>query len=256
MPAFAARVTAEASSSADVAIVFALAVEADAFERIVEERREARGARFTFSTGIVGDKRIVWCISGAGRAAAAAATRQLLDGHRPRLLVSAGFAGGLDPNLRRGASVRPARAVADDATKPLGLVAPPTPTDSGPLAIVTVDAVAATVAMKQSLAARTGCQLVDMETFAVAEVAAAAGLPCAAVRVISDDAHETLPGEVAALSAPQSSLRRLGAVVGAVGRRPAVAVDLWRLWERAVVDSRTLADAVVEAIAAHPRPTP
>jgi nucleoside phosphorylase len=62
-----------------------------------------------------------------------------------------------------------------------------------------------------------------METFAVAEVAAEAGLPCLAVRVISDNAHETLPGEVASLSAPQSPLRRLGAVVGAVGRRPAAA---------------------------------
>jgi len=115
-----------------------------------------------------------------------------------------------------------------------------------------VDAVAATVEMKRRLAARTGGKLVDMETFAVAEVAAAAGLPCAAVRVISDDARETLPGEVAALSAPQSPLRRLGAAVGAVGRRPAAAVDLWRLWERSVVDSRTLAAAVVDAISVWP----
>jgi len=41
-------------------------------------------------------------------------------------------------------------------------------------------------------------------------------------------------------------------VVGAVGRRPAAAVDLWRLWERSVVDSRTLADAVADAIRVWP----
>lgn len=254
MPDSAASLTADASSyadalsSADVAIVFALAVEADAFERVVADRRESHGARFTFSTGLVAGRRIVWCISGVGRTAAAAAARQLVDGHRPRLLVSAGFAGGLDPDLGRGVAVHPVAAVADGATERIALVAPPSPTASGPLTIVTVDVVAASVTMKQTLAARTSGQLVDMETFAVAEVAAAAGLPCAAVRVISDDAHETLPGEVATLSAPQSSLRRLGAVVGAVGRRPAVAVDLWRLWERSVVDSRTLAAAVVDAI--------
>lgn len=239
------------SSTADVAIVFALAVEADAFERLVEDRRETRGAQFAFSTGVAAGRRIAWCISGVGSARAAAAARQLIDGHHPRLIVSAGFAGGLDPDLRRGIAVRPEVAVMDHAARRITLAAAPRP-HSKPLTIVTVDAVAATVEMKQSLAARTGSQLVDMETFAVAEVAAEAGLPCAAVRVISDDAHETLPGEVATLSAPQSPLRRLGAVVGAVGRRPAAAVDLWRLWERSVVDSRTLADAVVDAIRVWP----
>lgn len=237
-----------ASTCTDVAVIFALAVEADAFERLVEGRRETRGAQFAFSTGTVAGKRIAWCTSGVGRAAAAAAARQLIDGHRPRLIISAGFAGGLDPELQRGVAVRPEHAVMDEANRRIGLAVPAGPTASSSLTIVTVDAVAATVGMKRSLAARSGGQLVDMETFAVAEIAAAAGLPCAAVRVISDDAHETLPGEVTALSAPQSTLRRLGAAVGAVGRRPAVAVDLWRLWERSVVDSRTLADAVVDAI--------
>jgi nucleoside phosphorylase len=86
-------------------------------------------------------------------------------------------------------------AVLDHATQPITLASPSGPTASAPLTIVTVDAVAATIEMKRRLAARTGSELVDMETFAVAEVAAAAGLPCAAVRVISDDARETLPGE-------------------------------------------------------------
>ncbi len=239
------------SHAVDVGIVFALSVEADAFERLIEDRREVQGAQFAFATGVAAGRRVAWCISGVGRVAAATAARQLIDGHHPRLIVSAGFAGGLDPDLRRGSAVRPEVAVMDHAARRITLAAAPRP-HSEPLTIVTVDAVAATVEMKQSLAARTGSQLVDMETFAVAEVTAAAGLPCAAVRVISDDARETLPGEVAALSAPQSPLRRLGAAIGAVGRRPAAAVDLWRLWERSVIDSRTLADAVVDAIRVWP----
>lgn len=248
MPSFAANDPTAATSAADIAIVFALAVEADAFERLVGDRRETRGARFTFSTGVFGGRRLVWCISGMGRAAAAAAARQLVDGHHPRLLVSAGFAGGLDPDLRRGAAVRPDAVMTDGTARPLSLATQPGGAASGPLTIVTVDAVAATVEMKRRLAARTGGRLVDMETYAVAEVAAAAGVPCAAVRVISDDAFETLPGEVASLAAPQSPLRRLGTLVGAVGRRPAAAVDFWRLWERSVVDSRTLAAALADAI--------
>jgi adenosylhomocysteine nucleosidase len=248
MPASVATEPTAAPTSADVAIVFALAVEANAFERLVGDRRETRGARLTFSTGVLGGRRLVWCISGVGRAAAAGAAHQLIDGHHPRLLVSAGFAGGLDPDLRRGAAVRPDAVVTEAAARPLSLAAPPSGAAPGPLTIVTVDAVAATVEMKRRLADRTGGQLVDMETYAVAEVAAAAGVPCAAVRVISDDAHEALPGEVASLAAPQSPLRRLGTLVGAVGRRPAAAVDFWRLWERSVVDSRTLAAALADTI--------
>lgn len=233
----------------DVGIVFALPVEADAFERLVEKRRETHGRRFTFSTGIVATRPIAWCISGVGRSAAAAATRQLIDGHHPRRLVSVGFAGGLAPDLPRGAIVRPGFALRPGDPRRIMLMPPPgTGITTVPLTIVTADEVVASVEAKRSLAASTGGHLVDMETFAVAETAAAAGLPCAAVRVISDDASETLPSEVAALAAPQSAVRRLGAAVGAIGKRPAAAFDLWRLWERSVVDARSLAAAVADVI--------
>ena len=58
------------------------------------------------------------------------------------------------------------------------------------------------------------------------------------------DASQDLPKEIAALVQPQSGMRRLGAALGAIGRRPRAAVDMWRLWEHAVVDGRTLAGAI------------
>lgn len=76
----------------------------------------------------------------------------------------------------------------------------------------------------------------------------AAGLECAAVRVVSDEAGESLPGEASLLARPLSPLRRLGAVAGVVSRRPRAMGDLWRLWERSVLDSTTLARAVVAVI--------
>lgn len=236
-----------APAAVDAAIVVALAVEADAFERLAEGRRETRGARFTFSTGRVAGRRVVWCVSGVGRAAAADAAGQLITGHRPRLLITAGFAGGLDPDLRRGAVVRPGSVCVPGSPVRFPLAtaaASPTP----PVTIVTVDRIVADAASKRALAAATGAQLVDMETFAVAEVAAAAGLDCAAVRVISDEAGESLPAEVPLLAKPQSRLHRLGAVAGVVARRPRAVGDLWRLWERSVIDSRTLAQALADLI--------
>ena len=242
--------TAPLTADTSAGIVFALAVEADAFERLAEHRREVRAARLAFATGTVAGHTVAWCVSGVGAVAAEAATRQLIAGHRPRALVSAGFAGGLDPGLARGSVVRASRVIRAGDVTPIDLAR--LESTVTPLLIASVDAVVATVDAKRDLAARTGACAVDMETHAVARVAAAAGLPCHSVRVISDAADESLPPEVAALAAARSPLRRLGAVVGALGRRPAVARDVWRLWEHAVVDSRTLAAAVAELIGRHP----
>lgn len=223
----------------EAGIVFALAIEADAFERRATDRVEWRGPGGVVLEGTVAGVRVAWCVSGVGGPAAARAAALMIDGHRPRRLVSAGFAGGLDPALPRGCLVRPAAVTTEQA----GTRIPLAHAGAGaaePL-VVSVTEVVATVAAKRALAARTGAAIVDMETHAIATVAATAGLLCLGVRVVSDDASQTLPAEVAGLSRPQSALRRLGAVVGAVSRRPAAAVDLWRLYEHAVVDGRTLA---------------
>lgn len=225
----------------EAGIVFALAIEADAFERRATDRVEWRGPGGVVLEGTVAGVRVAWCVSGVGGPAAARAAALMIDGHRPRRLVSAGFAGGLDPALPRGCLVRPAAVTTEQAGTRIPLAHAGAGGAAAEPLVVSVTEVVATVAAKQALAARTGAAIVDMETHVIAKVAATAGLPCLGVRVVSDDASQTLPAEIAGLSRPQSALRRLGAVVGAVGRRPAAAVDLWRLYEHAVVDGRTLA---------------
>ena len=223
-------------------IVFAVDIEADAFARLATDQREIQAAGLVVHEATIGGRRVAWAVGGVGSAAATRAARLLVAGHRPQLLVSAGFAGGLDPTLPRGSVVRPTRVVsADHQAHVLGLLAPP---DAPPVTICTAERIVRTPAEKRDLAARTGAAVVDMESFAVAAVAREAGLPCAGVRVVSDAADDELPPVVAGLARPQSTLRRLGAALGAVGRRPRTAVDLWRLWEHAVVDGRTLAGAL------------
>jgi adenosylhomocysteine nucleosidase len=168
-------------------------------------------------------------------------------------LVSAGFAGGLDPTLARGTVVLPTRAVCSSGGPPLelGLRPAASPSSGSPtviavtgVSIVSVPDVVTSPGGKQSLAAATGASVVDMETYAVAEAAREARLPCASVRVVSDTASQQLPREVTALARPQSGMRRLGAALGAISRRPRAALDLWQLWEHAVVDGRLLGRAI------------
>jgi len=231
-------------------VVFALDVEADAFAGLARDAAAFESAGPTIREGTVAGRRVAWCVGGAGADAATRAARLIVAGHRPRLLVTAGFAGGLDPALVRGGLVHPRSVVDRDGGDEIAFAPPPGGASGGRApAIVTVDEVVATVAGKRRLAAASGAGLVDMETRAVALVAREAGLPCLAIRVVSDDAAAELPREVAALVRPQSGMRRLGAALGAVGRRPAAAVDLWRLWEHAVVDGRTLAAGLERLVA-------
>jgi adenosylhomocysteine nucleosidase len=239
-------------SGCDVGIVFAVPIEADAFERLATGRVETRSETLVFHEGQVGGRRVAWCVGGVGGPAADMATKLLIAGHRPALVISAGFAGAIDPDILRGSVVRPARSV--DASGQSGMpLWTDVPTAAGTAgSIVTVEHVVATVEDKRRLREQSGAQLVDMETHAVARVASAAGLPCGCVRVVSDDATQQLPREVESLARPQSAWRRAGAAVAAIGRRPGAAADLWRLWERAVVDGRTLAHALVALLEALP----
>ncbi|MFM8953087.1 MAG: hypothetical protein ACKOOF_08530 [Planctomycetaceae bacterium] len=232
-------------NQAVVGIVFAVPIEADAFARRASGVTELEAGGVVFREGHVAGRGVAWCVAGVGREAAAQAARRLILGHRPQLVVSAGFAGGLAPDLDRGSLIRAARVTLPDCAKELRL-GHAAAANGRDLTIVTTDHILTTPAEKADLRTASGADAVDMETFAVAEVAAAEGLPCGSLRVISDDAGQTLPREVAMLARPQSAMRRLGAAIGAIGRRPRAATDLWRLWEHAVVDGRTLATGLVD----------
>ena len=228
---------------ADIGIVFALPIEAGRFADRVTTARRIEAANLTLHEGEMGGRVVAWVVGGVGVERAARACRLLVDGHRTRVVISAGFAGALAADLDRGCAVAPRVAVRAGA-EAIDL-APVEAVDAGRrLTIATVDRIVSTVVQKQRLAAETGADLVDMETWAVAREALTAGVPCRCLRVVSDAATDTLPPEIAKLTEAASPWRRFGAALRTVGSRPAAAADLWRLYERAVVDSRTLADAL------------
>ncbi|MFM8494537.1 MAG: nucleoside phosphorylase [Planctomycetia bacterium] len=231
------------ATRADAGIVFALPVEAGRFADRVTDARRIEAAGLTLHEGALGGRAVAWVVGGVGVERAARACRLLVDGHRPRVVISAGFAGALAADLERGRVVAP-QVVVRPGSRSIDLATIESIAASRRHTILTVDRVVSTVADKQRLAAEEGADLVDMETWAVAREALDAGVPCQCLRVVSDAATDTLPPEIAHLTEATSPWRRLGAALRTVGSRPAAAADLWRLYERAVVDSRTLADAL------------
>jgi adenosylhomocysteine nucleosidase len=130
--------------------------------------------------------------AGGGLPAGAMAAAEFLVSQGVAGLVSFGLAGGLDPALRPGAIVVPARVREDgqDHATDAALAARfGTPTGM----LLAGDAVVADAAEKARLFAATGALAIDLESGAVARVAARHALPFCVLRAICDPAERSLP---------------------------------------------------------------
>jgi adenosylhomocysteine nucleosidase len=226
------------SALAPVGVVVALAEEA----RALSGRRVAPLARATLAGGV----RLA--VAGMGRERAEHAASELVRGGA-RALLSFGVAGGLDPGLRAGALLAPARVRAadgelfevDPAWRAWLLArlarAAPCPAD-----LLEGRAVVAEPAAKACAFRASGAAAVDLESAAVARVARDAGLPFAVLRAVCDAADETLPD--AALRALDADGRaRPGALLRSLARDPRQVAALVRLRRSFLRAQRSLARA-------------
>lgn len=118
-----------------------------------------------------------------------------------RGVISFGVAGGLDPSLKPGDIVLATEVVAGDGRWLAGLSLNEEVVASVGLrrrriirgGLAGAEEVVAAQARKAALWLQTGAAAVDMESHIAAAYAAEAGLPFAALRVISDSAHRSLP---------------------------------------------------------------
>ncbi len=127
----------------------------------------------------------VVAIGGIGEKCARHAAEVVIDQAQPKLLVSAGLAGAISPQLKVGDLGR-IREVVDVATGERYSAR------GGDWVLVTSQDVS-DAAEKQGLLTKYGADIVDMEGAAEAQVAKERGLEFAAVKSISDDASFVMP---------------------------------------------------------------
>jgi len=238
----------------DLGFVFALGLEARGVVDRLTNSSQVRGDRVRVQLGTLAGRRIAVIVSGPGQPAARRATAALLAGHRPRCVISAGLAGGLDPKLEHGDLLLIDR-VGDGQGRWLSLQLNYEPGADNPVqpgSLLTVDRVIGRAEEKLALGQKHGAAAVDMETLAVAETCQAAATPLVAVRVISDTADEDLPREVERLLRQRSTAAQAGAALGALARRPGSAADLWRLRNRAETAAAKLGDFLAELVERFP----
>jgi adenosylhomocysteine nucleosidase len=246
---------AEAPKACHFGFVFAIGIESGCLEDLLDGMITIRGGGFAIREGGLRGRRVALILAGAGCENARRATEILIDGHRPRRVVSAGFAGGLCGRLNRNDILIADRLLMSSGGDLPVELAPGLATALSQSGVhrgtlLTSDRVIRVPSERSALFDRTGAMAVDMETFAVAEVCAARQVPFSSVRVINDTAAETLPRDVEHLLVQKSNAARLGAALGAVCRRPASAKDMYQLRENALVASGRLAKFLAATLTA------
>lgn len=159
-------------------------------------------------------------IHGMGRVSARSALERTLSSIHPRLVLTCGFAGGLDPALDRGSIVFET-AVADAGSADLVVLLESL--GARRVRFHCAARVAVTAREKQELRRSTGADAVEMESSAIHLLCRERGLEALTLRVISDMASEDLPLDFNRLITPAGGIhwaRLAGELVASPGRIP------------------------------------
>ena len=194
-------------------------------------RREYDGRSYKFFEK---EHMVVVC-GGVGSEAARRATEAIINLYHPVLVISAGFAGALDPSLPPGHTLTPRHVIdAGDGSR--------TESSSGEGVLVSF-ATIADVEQKAKLAKAFGAHAVDMEAAAVAKATQVHRVKFLACKVISDPSDSRLP-PIARFIGADGRFHALK-FIAYIALRP----RLWQSVRRLMRDSTTAATQLCEALA-------
>lgn len=169
-------------------------------------------AHFRVSAPLAASRAII--ITGMGGRNAAQAISGALERWQPRHVITAGFAGGLSPDLKCGTVIfdRKDEPHLAESLKALGAL---------PATFHCANRIITAARAKGELRCQTGADAVEMESAIIATACRKAGVPCSTVRVISDAAQDDLPLDFNALMSANDQIN-WWRFVRAVAGRPTV----------------------------------
>jgi adenosylhomocysteine nucleosidase len=250
----------------NIGLIAAMPEECTPVLRLVRPYRNAGIGRFPGWRFTVGCHEIRLIRSGMGIGHAAEATAALIAAHRPALLVSFGFGGAVKQGLATGDVVLatrlfrceagnlrhldgPDRELTEQAREALANHGAPLTFQLRRGEFITTDR----IENKRELSALLGPDmenpLLEMETAAVAQVAAAAEIPLIAVRAVSDNAAEELGFTIADFTDGTMNVS-IPRVLATLARKPGILPQLLRLSRNSRMAGKNLAAGIVSLLGA------
>jgi adenosylhomocysteine nucleosidase len=178
--------------------------------------------------------KVALVVGGIGERFAAEAARGILQFRQPKVILSVGLAGALDPAIAVGKVIVPTKVLRQTTGQAFTI-------DGGEGTLLTAAGVAS-AAQKRQLASSYGAQIADMEAAAVAEVAGKSRLKFAAIKAVSDELAFPMPPMDRFVDAEGKF--QTGRFVAHIAFRPHVWPLVSRLRRNAEKASRALCDVL------------
>ena len=182
-------------------------------------------------------------ITGMGRRNAEESIQRRLSANLPALVLTCGFAGGLNPNL-------PGRTVVFSEDERMGLTPALSALGAVPVRFHCAGRVAITAAEKQQLWQTTGADAVEMESEVIREICRRHQIPSATIRVISDSAREDLPLDFNALMTSDHQIN-FARLAWELVKSPAKIPRLLELQKRTAQARDNLGDVLAKLLSSH-----
>jgi adenosylhomocysteine nucleosidase len=244
-----------ANQRCDVLVAMALDVEAGGFVDGLNDVSAVAGKGFTERFGRLGESLSIGVVeTGIGEARARAAVEHAIAARQPQWVIAAGFAGGLNEEMKRGQFLMSdvVRQASSGDELSIGLTMSQDALDASPNVhsgrLLTVDRILRDPQEKRRLGQQHDALACDMETFGVAAACARAKVRFLSVRIISDGVDDALPKELSKLLDQENTVAQLGAAAAALWNRPSSAKDMWKLKEDALKASDRLAKFLVGVV--------
>ena len=247
-----------------IAILVAVKQELRPILRRADAPHIVRQEHLDFYEGTLNDQPVALLALGVGKECARIAAEMTIKCYRPDLIISAGFGGALQNDVRAGDIVIGTEVLdlyADDGKDVRWRCAHRLSRHDEVAGefrlhrgrILTADEMVLRAKNKMRLGQATGALAVDMETSAVAAVCATHNTDMLAVRCITDNDHENLPREfndffIVGQLKPSR-------IFSACTRRPRLLADLARMGYRAKSSGQNLARFLEWAVAQLHLPT-
>ena len=174
-----------------IAVSFALPAESRGFLKHVKGKRRNRESDVTTIDGIVGQSPVVIFHTGVGRKTCEHRIARFLEMEKPRVWISAGFAGALHDEIHAadlliGSNFSDHRLLAP--VQDVLITHRPRL-----VKLQTLPVIVDSPTQRHELAHETGAAAMDMETHFIATACAAKNIPLLSIRTISDSLAEPFP---------------------------------------------------------------